>query len=66
MTFTTKDLQARLLKSLNEDSPHARNSVARIGSVMIAAKQLELNEKAAGGNTAPVVLFDGDVPGAAA
>lgn len=58
MKFTTKDLQARLLKSLNEDSPHARNSVARIGSVMIAAKQLELNEKASAGETNPVTLFD--------
>lgn len=58
MKFTTKDLQARLLKSLNEDSPHARNSVARIGSVMIAAKQLELNEKASAGETHPVTLFD--------
>lgn len=58
MTFTTKDLQARLLKSLNEDSPHARNSVARIGSVMIAAKQLELNEKASAGKSEPVVLFE--------
>lgn len=58
MTFTTKDLQARLLKSLNEDSPHARNSVARIGSVMIAAKQLELNEKASAGKTEPVTLFE--------
>lgn len=56
--FTTRDLQHRLLKSLNEDSPAARNSVARIGATMIAAKQLELNEKASAGKTEPVVLFD--------
>lgn len=55
MKFTTKDLQQRLLKSLNEDSPHARNSVARIGSVMIAAKQLELNGTT---DTQPVTLFE--------
>lgn len=43
MSFTTKDLQARLLTSLNEDSVAARNSVARIASAMIATKQLEMN-----------------------
>lgn len=57
-TFTTKDLQTRLLKSLNEDSIAARNSVARIGSVMIAAKQLEINS--AGSVSTPVVLIDDD------
>jgi hypothetical protein len=57
MTFTTQDLQARLLKSLNEDSPSARNSVARVGAVMIAAKQLELNERASGASN-PVVLLN--------
>lgn len=44
--FTTRDLQARLFQSLQEDSIAARNSVARIGAVMIATKQLELNERA--------------------
>lgn len=56
--FTTKDLQARLLESLNEDSIAARNSVARIGAVMIATKQLEINS--AGSTSAPVVLIEGD------
>jgi hypothetical protein len=56
--FTTKDLQARLLDSLNEDSIAARNSVARIGAVMIATKQLEINS--AGSTSAPVVLIEGD------
>lgn len=55
--FTTKDLQSRLLESLNEDSIAARNSVARIGAVMIATKQLELNERARGVSE-PVVLID--------
>jgi hypothetical protein len=55
--FTTKDLQARLLDSLNEDSIAARNSVARIGAVMIATKQLEINS--AGNHVEPVVLIDG-------
>lgn len=57
--FTTKDLQHRLLKSLNEDTPHARNSVARIGTVMIAAKQLEIDERG-NGTTEPVVLMEDD------
>lgn len=54
--FTTKDLQARLLDSLNEDSIAARNSVARIGAVMIAAKQLEINN--ADSTQQPVILID--------
>lgn len=54
--FTTKDLQARLLKSLDEDSIAARNSVARIGAVMIATKQLEIHN--AGALTQPVVLIE--------
>lgn len=56
-SFTTKDLQQCLLTSLQEDSIAARNSVARLGAVMIATKQLELNERAQG-ITAPVVLVD--------
>lgn len=56
MTFTTKDLQAKLLKSLNEDSVAQRNSVARIGAVMIATKQLEIHN--AGALSAPVVLIE--------
>ena len=43
MKFTTKDLQVKLLNSLNNDSIAQRNSVARLGAVMIATKQLELN-----------------------
>lgn len=61
MTFTTKDLQARLPKSMNEDSIASRNSIARLGAVMIATKQLELNN--AGSNPAPVVLVE-DASGA--
>lgn len=57
MQFTTKDLQRRLLQSLNEDSPSARNSVARVGAVMISAKQLEINEKAHGHHE-PIVLIE--------
>ncbi len=64
MQFTTKDLQACLLKSLKRDSPAARNSVARLGAVMISAKQLDLNEKAHG-VAEPVVLFEGEDPFAA-
>lgn len=56
MKFTTKDLQARLLKSLNEGSIPERNSVARIASAMIATRQLEIH--AAGTTTQPVTLFD--------
>lgn len=56
--FTTKDLQARLLESLDQDSIAARNSVARIGAVMIATKQLELNERAQGNHSQPVILVD--------
>lgn len=54
--FTTRDLQARLLKSLNEESIAERNSVARVGAVMIAAKQLEINN--AGALQQPVVLIE--------
>ena len=54
--FTTRSLQSRLLQSLNEDSIAARNSVARVGAVMIAAKQLEINN--AGATQEPVVLID--------
>lgn len=57
--FTTRDLQTCLLQSLQEDSVAARNSVARIGAVMIATKQLELNERAQG-ITQPVVLVDAE------
>lgn len=54
--FTTKDLQAKLLDSLNNDTVAQRNSVARIGAVMIATKQLELNN--AGALTQPVTLIE--------
>lgn len=57
--FTTRDLQTCLLRSLNEDSIAARNSVARLGAVMIATKQLEINN--AGSTSAPVVLLDDKV-----
>lgn len=57
--FTTKDLQLCLLTSLQEDSIAARNSVARLGAVMIATKQLEINN--AGLTTQPVVLIEGEV-----
>jgi len=56
MKFTTKDLQAKLLDSLNNDSVAQRNSVARLGAVMIATKQLELNN--AGALTQPVTLIE--------
>lgn len=58
MKFTTKDLQAKLLDSLNNDSVAQRNSVARISAVMIATKQLEINN--AGAPTQPVVLVEDD------
>ena len=54
--FTTRNLQSCLLKSLQEDSIAARNSVARLGAVMIATKQLEINN--AGSVTQPVILIE--------
>jgi hypothetical protein len=56
MKFTTKDLQSKLLDTLNNGSIAERNSVARVGAVMIATKQLELNH--AGSLTQPVVLIE--------
>lgn len=56
MKFTTKDLQSKLLDTLNNGSIAERNSVARVGAVMIATKQLELNNL--GAISAPVTLIE--------
>lgn len=57
--FTTKDLSKKLLEALNSSSVAHGNMVARVGAVMIASKQLELNERAQGGTTG-VTLVDAE------
>lgn len=54
MKYTTRDLNALLIESIHSGTIAERNSIARAGATMIAAKQLEIN--CAGADTQPVVL----------